>query len=56
MRERVLFLDRNDMLCGYQLDRIETMGVPGVEAITINDALESYEIRRYFDADIHLKT
>ena len=56
MRDRVLFLDRNDMLCGYQLDRIETMDIPEFETMTINDAIEFYEIKRYFDADIHLKT
>ena len=56
MRDRVLFLDRNDMLCGYQLDRIETMDIPEFETMTINDAIEFYEIKRYFDADMHLKT
>lgn len=56
MRDRVLFLDRNDLLCGYQLDRIEDMEIPDLSQITINDAIEFYEIKRYFDAEIHLKT
>ena len=56
MRDRVLFLDRKDMLFGYQLDRIESMDIPEFENIDINYAIEFYEIKRYFDAGIHLKT
>lgn len=47
--ERVRFFDSNDMMYGYKLDKIATMSVPNYSEIDINDAIEFYEIKRYFD-------
>lgn len=34
------------------LSKIETMAIPNYDNIDINDAIEFYQIKRYFDDDI----
>lgn len=46
---RVVFFERNDMAYGLNFNKIETIEVPKIEYIDINDAIEFYEIKRYFD-------
>lgn len=52
---RVVFYEPNDFVCGLHLEKIATIKVPPVSEITINDAIEFYEIKKYFDKKIHLK-
>ena len=47
--ERVRFFDSNDMMYGYKLDKIVSLEIPKISQIDINDAIEFYEIKRYFD-------
>ena len=58
MCERVIYFSRNDLCYAMNLDRIETIEVPdSINAITINDAIEFYEIKRYIiDDEVYLKT
>ena len=52
---RVVFYEPNDLACGLYLEKIATITVPSITEITINDAIEFYEIKKYFDKNIHLK-
>lgn len=55
MKERVKFYRQNDFCYGQHLDKIETMKIPDIKDITINDAIEFYEIKRYFDDGVRSK-
>ena len=55
LERRVQFYPTNDLSCGYNLDRIESMTVPPFASVTINDAIEYYEIYRYFEIGVRLK-
>lgn len=52
---RVVFYEPNDLAYGLYLEKIATITVPSITEITINDAIEFYEIKKYFDKNIHLK-
>ena len=52
---RTVFLDKNDMKYGSGFDRIEQLSVPEYSAIDVNDAIEFFEIKRYFDDGIRKK-
>lgn len=56
VRDRVEFFEANDMLYGHNLDKIETIVIPDISKININDAIEYYEIKRYIDKGTRLKT
>ncbi len=49
VRDRVEYFEANDMLYGHNLNKIETMVIPCISEIDINDAIEFYEIKRYID-------
>lgn len=55
-RERVKFFDPNDILFGFNLERIEKIDIAEFANITINDAIEFYEIKKYFDIKTQLST
>lgn len=48
-RDRVEYFESNDMLYGHNLNKIETIVIPDITEIDINDAIEFYEIKRYID-------
>ena len=54
VRDRVLFLDRNDMLCGYQLDRIESMDIPEFENIQAQTNLDLCSCLSHSTGAVHL--
>lgn len=56
MKERVKYYSSIDMLFGFNLAKVENMQIPAYEAININDAIEFYEISRYLDQGVRLKT
>lgn len=45
---RVKYYPSNDWCYGHNLSKIETLQIPPFETITVNDAIEFYEIQRYF--------
>lgn len=49
MNDRVRFWGRNDMAYGMNLHKIEHVDIPEYNSIDINDAIEFYEIKKYFD-------
>lgn len=55
MKERVKFYSENDWCYGWHLGKIETMKIPNINDVTINDAIEFFEMKRYFDKGIRLK-
>ena len=46
--ERVIFYDKNDLLYGYGLEKITTMELSQYDNIDVNDAIEYYQIYKYF--------
>lgn len=48
MNERIKFYNVNDMCYGMHLDKITTCAVPELKEIDINDAIEFYQIKLYF--------
>ena len=46
--ERVLYFGENDWCYGMGLERIEKYNIPSFDEISINDAIEYYQIERYF--------
>lgn len=52
---RTIFLDNDDMAYGVGFDRIEQIQIPSFESIDINDAIEFFEIKRYFDNGLRVK-
>lgn len=55
-KERVEYFSSNDVLYGHNLSKIEEMPIPLFENISINDAIEFFEIKRYFDEGTRYKT
>ena len=53
--ERIKFYSSNDMLYGYGIDKISTMTIPEFLDVDINDAIEFYNIKKYFDDGINSK-
>lgn len=51
MDDRVKYYPPTDLFFGHNLSKIEAMEVPAFEEIDINDAIEFYQIKRYFDAE-----
>lgn len=52
MLNRVIYTHSNDLAFAMNLDRIETLIIPdSIGQITINDAIEFYEIKRYIVDD-----
>ncbi len=49
MSNRVKFYPPTDIAFGYNLGKITNIKLPTFEAVTINDAIEFYEIHRYFN-------
>lgn len=47
--KRAIFFERNDLCYGMGFERIESLEIPEYEAVTINDAIEFNEIKRYID-------
>ena len=54
-KDRVKFYSQNDLCYGINLDKIESIN-PIYEEISINDAIEFYEIYRYFEDGARKKT
>lgn len=50
--ERVKYYGRDDWAYGHNMQKIEKITIPKIEDIDINDAIEYYEIKRYFDDNI----
>ncbi|WP_167956571.1 hypothetical protein [Anaerosporobacter faecicola] len=46
---RVKYYESNDIFYGYNLSKIESLEIPSFDAISINDAIEYFEIKRYFE-------
>ena len=52
MLNRVIYTHGNDLAFAMNLDRVETLIIPdSIEQITVNDAIEFYEIKRYIVDD-----
>lgn len=49
MKNRVKFYSHIDMCYGLHLNKIETIEIPNINNVNINDAIEFFEIKRYFD-------
>lgn len=56
IKDRVEYFEANDVFYGHNLNKIETIVIPDISEIGINDAIEFYEIKRYFDEGTRLKT
>ena len=54
--DRVCFWGSNNLAYGINLNKIETMEIPEYNSIDINDAIEFYEIRKYFDDGAYSKS
>ncbi len=46
--ERVIYYGGGDMCYGLGFDKIETLAVPTFESIDINDAIEYFQLHKYF--------
>lgn len=55
MGDRVKYYPPTDLLFGHNLSKIEEMQIPAFEEIDINDAIEFFQIKRYFDTKIRSK-
>lgn len=55
IEDRVVYFETNDIFFAHNLSKIETMAIPELCQIDINDAIEYYEIKRYFDIGTRLK-
>ena len=47
--DRIRFLKRNDFCYGMGMEKIETIEIPALKDITINDAIEYFNLKQYFD-------
>lgn len=56
MADRVKYFPPNDLFFGHNLSKIEIMQIPVFEEIDINDAIEFFQIERYFIAETRCKT
>ena len=54
MNNRVKYYAQNDLLYGMHFSKIETLVVPEFQDISINDAIEFYQMKQYFDAGLRL--
>lgn len=54
--DRVEYFESNDLLYGHNFNKIETIKIPDISQINVNDAIEFYEIKRYFDNGTQLNT
>lgn len=52
IKDRVKYYGRDDWAYGHNMQKIEKIAIPIIEDIDINDAIEYYEIKRYFDDNI----
>lgn len=52
IKDRVKYYGRDDWAYGHNMQKIEKIAIPKIEDIDINDAIEYYEIKKYFDDDI----
>lgn len=50
--KRVKYFDTNDLMYGYNLEKIIYMNIPKYDDIEINDAIEYCEIHKYFEKKI----
>ena len=48
MNDRVKYYPSNDLCFGHNLYKIETMEIPSFDEIDINDAIEFFQINKYF--------
>ncbi len=55
MERRVRYFQRNDLCFGLGMDKMEEMSIPEYDVIAINDAIEYYQIKLYFDDGIRAK-
>ena len=55
MDDRVKYYPPTDMLFGHNLSKIERLQVPKFESISINDAIEFFQIKKYFDTGTRAK-
>ena len=55
MDDRVKYYPPTDMLFGRNLSKIERLQVPKFESISINDAIEFFQIKKYFDTGTRAK-
>lgn len=53
--ERARFFDPGDLAFGWGLNRVETLPVIELGQLEINDAIEYYEIKQYFDNGTRLR-
>lgn len=53
--DRVRFYPRGDWGYGVGMEKIETIQIPDYKDITINDAIEYYQIKHYFDDGARVK-
>jgi len=56
MKERVRYYSPKDLLYAHNLTKIELLQIPTFETITINDAIEYYQMKKYFDSGTRAKT
>lgn len=56
MDNRVKYYPPNDFLYGHNFSKIEALQIPAFDSITINDAIEFFQIKRYFDTGARSKT
>lgn len=52
IKDRVKYYGRDDWAYGHNMQKIEKITIPKIEDIDINDAIEYYEIKKYFDDEI----
>ena len=55
LERRVRYFRRNDLCFGFGIDKMEEMSIPEYDVIAINDAIEYYQIKLYFDDGIRAK-
>lgn len=55
-RDRITFYKHDGPYFGYQLVDFPAMSVPDFAAVTINDAIEYYQIKQFFDQDLQVPT
>ena len=55
MKERVKYYSQEDLLFAHNLSKIELLQIPAFESININDAIEFYQIKKYFDTETRAK-
>ena len=54
--DRVRFFQRSDWGYGVGMEKIEILEIPDYNGKTINDAIEYYQIKRYFDDGARVKS